>query len=601
VRGDALRGLESGTWGGNWCGSWDQRYRDNGAMTLTPSTQIRATPPSPPRPRARWLRSPHRRSPAPQPGPPPSPSATLPFPSGLEWFVVLDAVAIGQRAADSTGGGVGPDAEVDGVGTVPDEGDGGVEGVATIGGRVLREALQPRRPVPLRLAKLAVDGERGVEARDEDGGVAVPAAENKRRIAPPRDAICIGGLGTRGPIGDSLGVAGVSAPVRCLARTGERASARPQPRRCATRAVRPAVRTGDPGPAEAGGGPCDEGALRPEAAVGHEEMQMRMPVGAGAMRLQTRHDAHREVALAGQRANGGRDGAGGDTRDLAEQAAPVETGGAQPLRDGEHHLPVRHRREQRGVQPLGPDGEALGVAAGAEMDRGRIAAPFLPGGQCAALSVRSGANSIAPVTGTLRSSRQGGVVPVGQVRGANGRHRERRSARVSGTGAGPLSRQGPRHHAMLRLVCQPPAWHAAEGGACRRGRSAGDHSRPAAGADRGHPPLFESLLAPLHPQIFEVAPPEVERSTVPVPGESTNAARALPSLQPPQLALASYSSPCTLLNIAARSITSGSTPSRGVHTSDSTNTSGSSSDGRQRSTQRVSGSTIQYSSTASLW
>ena len=56
-----------------------------------------------------------------------------------------------------------------------------------------------------------------------------------------------------------------------------------------------------------------------EAAVGHEEMQMRMPVGA------------------------------------------------QPLRHGEHHLPVRHRREQRGVEPLGPDSEALGMAAGAAL------------------------------------------------------------------------------------------------------------------------------------------------------------------------------------------------------------------------------------------
>jgi len=39
----------------------------------------------------------------------------------------------------------------------------------------------------------------------------------------------------------------------------------------------------------------------------------------------------------------------------------------EPLREGEHDLPVRHGREERGVQPLGPDREALGVAARAEV------------------------------------------------------------------------------------------------------------------------------------------------------------------------------------------------------------------------------------------
>jgi hypothetical protein len=48
--------------------------------------------------------------------------------------------------------------------------------------------------------------------------------------------------------------------------------------------------------------------------------------------------------------------AGGDAGDLAEQAAAVETAGAQPLGAGEHHLSLRHRREQRGLQPLRPHG-----------------------------------------------------------------------------------------------------------------------------------------------------------------------------------------------------------------------------------------------------
>ena len=94
---------------------------------------------------------------------------------------------------------------------------------------------------------------------------------------------------------------------------------------------------------------------------------MRMPVGARPMRLQAGDDAHGELALARQRANGGRDGAGGDAGDLAEQATAVETVRAQPLGDGEYDLPVRHRREQRGVQPLGPDGESLGMTTGAEI------------------------------------------------------------------------------------------------------------------------------------------------------------------------------------------------------------------------------------------
>ena len=38
-----------------------------------------------------------------------------------------------------------------------------------------------------------------------------------------------------------------------------------------------------------------------------------------------------------------------------------------PLGDREHHLPVRHWREQRGVPPLRPAREALGVAARAEV------------------------------------------------------------------------------------------------------------------------------------------------------------------------------------------------------------------------------------------
>ena len=52
--------------------------------------------------------------------------------------------------------------------------------------------------------------------------------------------------------------------------------------------------------------------------------------------------------------------------DLGEQTAPIQTGGAEPLREGEHHLPVRHRREQCRVEPLDPDCKLLGVATRTE-------------------------------------------------------------------------------------------------------------------------------------------------------------------------------------------------------------------------------------------
>ena len=106
--------------------------------------------------------------------------------------------------------------------------------------------------------------------------------------------------------------------------------------------------------------PRDERPVGPEAAIGDE--QVRMPVCPGAMRLQTSDDPDGEFAFTRQRADRRRDGAGGDAGDRAMQAATVHAIGVQPLRDREHHLPVRHGREERGVQPVRPDREALGVA-----------------------------------------------------------------------------------------------------------------------------------------------------------------------------------------------------------------------------------------------
>ncbi len=73
-------------------------------------------------------------------------------------------------------------------------------------------------------------------------------------------------------------------------------------------------------------GPRHQGSGRPESAVSREEVGLRMRVGPRAMRLQTGDDADGKVRLAGQRANGGGDGAGGDADDLAEQAAIAAIG-----------------------------------------------------------------------------------------------------------------------------------------------------------------------------------------------------------------------------------------------------------------------------------
>jgi hypothetical protein len=90
-------------------------------------------------------------------------------------------------------------------------------------------------------------------------------------------------------------------------------------------------------------------------------------------------------------------------------------------------------------------------------------------------------------TADVRPQREGGDVPVGQVRGANGGHRDGRPAGVPRPSAGPHPRQRARHDAVLRVVCQPSAGHAPEGGADRSRGAAGDRPRTTAGPDRGIP------------------------------------------------------------------------------------------------------------------
>ncbi len=89
-----------------------------------------------------------------------------------------------------------------------------------------------------------------------------------------------------------------------------------------------------------------ERAVGPKAAVGDQQVEVRMPVGQGAVRLDRGDDADGEVALAKGGADERGDGAGGDPGQLTEQRAVVEEQAPQALGYGEHHLAVRDRREQ---------------------------------------------------------------------------------------------------------------------------------------------------------------------------------------------------------------------------------------------------------------
>ncbi len=114
-------------------------------------------------------------------------------------------------------------------------------------------------------------------------------------------------------------------------------------------------------------GPGDERTIGAKAAVGHHHMHVRVPIRQRAVRLDARNDADREIGLARERAHGSCDGPSRNAREVAEECAAVQTPGAEPLRNGEHHLAVRHGREERLLQPKRPQREALGVATEAEV------------------------------------------------------------------------------------------------------------------------------------------------------------------------------------------------------------------------------------------
>jgi hypothetical protein len=57
--------------------------------------------------------------------------------------------------------------------------------------------------------------------------------------------------------------------------------------------------------------PAHEGPIGPEAPIGDDQLEMRMPVGKRAVSLEAGDDSDAEVRLAGGSADGGGDGAGG--------------------------------------------------------------------------------------------------------------------------------------------------------------------------------------------------------------------------------------------------------------------------------------------------
>lgn len=80
----------------------------------------------------------------------------------------------------------------------------------------------------------------------------------------------------------------------------------------------------------------------------------------------------------------------------------------------------------------------------------------------------------------LVGAREGGDVPLRQVRQRVPRRSARWSSWPGRSGAGPHPRQGPRHEAVLWQVCQSPPWDAGQGrvrgGAAREAEDRGSYS-----------------------------------------------------------------------------------------------------------------------------
>ena len=108
-----------------------------------------------------------------------------------------------------------------------------------------------------------------------------------------------------------------------------------------------------------------EGAVGPEA-VSDDEVQVGVPVHEAAEGLDGGDYARDDVGLAAGGAQEVAQRAVGDAAEDAEERAVVEEEGAQALGDGEDELAVGDGVEELVLEPVGPDGEPLGVAGRAE-------------------------------------------------------------------------------------------------------------------------------------------------------------------------------------------------------------------------------------------
>jgi hypothetical protein len=103
-------------------------------------------------------------------------------------------------------------------------------------------------------------------------------------------------------------------------------------------------------------------AQRQEGAVGHQAVQVRMPVQQRSERLDGSDDPRSDVRLLESGAHEVAQRPVGDAAHHAEQPAVVREERPQALGNGEHVLPVRDSIEEFVLEPVGPDLESLSVA-----------------------------------------------------------------------------------------------------------------------------------------------------------------------------------------------------------------------------------------------
>jgi hypothetical protein len=98
----------------------------------------------------------------------------------LDVILGCDVVPVGPGGAHHVAVQfAGPDAEVDGVGGVPDQHLGGLGGGPPVHGLVLGEVGEARGPGPHRLVEHAVDGDGRLDPGDADLDPVLPAAEHE--------------------------------------------------------------------------------------------------------------------------------------------------------------------------------------------------------------------------------------------------------------------------------------------------------------------------------------------------------------------------------------------------------------------------------------